>query len=188
MKFYILSFVFLLTSAHLSAQDSKGQIERAEHWSKKTVFNAGGEEIEFQLGARYKRDNDRKAWKKSLVINDSSYDMIKKDGAINIVDQYGNTVLKTDTYRSVFYTANNQIFKRGKLNRFTQVYEIVNAAGEVVVSGKIDRKEIDIRIHQPLLSFKNLLAAMCFEELLQMRRDYDFADVSNVIFYSYLLM
>ena len=159
-----LVLLFVLSSCTLLfSQEFTGQKVRHAQWQTNEVLtyssSEGADQIQMvAVGKKVRRSKDRIT---HFKINDSSYQLVRHWGVINILDANGNLVLKTDADREEIFSANNErFFKQGNRRKI----QYLDDKGQVVVSGVSKNRNIVLKKH--IDTADHLLLALCLKELL----------------------
>lgn len=160
-------FVFAFTISVFSQGFKSGKID-ASQWDTNNVLTLKSESKdsdEIQIVTKSKKVRRTSKNIKHLKVNDQSYQLIESCGSINIVNDQGETVLKTNRDRSEVYLKDNQRFTRQRVKGNNGAFEYVNEKQEVIVSGQVKNGIIEIQNHST--EIKDALVALCLEELLK---------------------
>ncbi|PHN07513.1 hypothetical protein [Flavilitoribacter nigricans] len=167
MKTALIPLLILLGSYTTFGQGfSSGKIN-ASQWDTDVVITLksdnGPDEIRIATKGKKTRRSYQKV--KNLKINENSYQLIESCGSINILNEKGETLLKTNQDRSEIFLMNHEKFTRKKAKGNSGVFEYVNGNQQVIVSGQVKGGVIQLKNHSG--EVRDALIALCLEELLQ---------------------
>lgn len=168
MKTALIPVFILVFAISVFSQGFKSGKIDASQWDTNNVLTLKSEskdsdEIQIVTKSKKLRRTSKKV--KHLKINNQSYRMIESCGSINIVNEQGATILKTNRDRSEVFLKDDQRFTRKRIKGNNGAFEYVNDQQEVIVSGQVKNGVIEIQNHSA--EIKEALVALCLEELLQ---------------------
>lgn len=172
MKNILIVVLLLSTVTILSAQLVSTKNLRVSSWDIGEVLVVENEDTKIEITAKAIKLKKQKKKIKPLAINGKNYQLLSRQGAINIVDKSGEVVLMSSRDgREVVIDQHTRFTKKEK--QFCRDISYYDQEGELVLRGKYEKRKIVIDVVQPDVKKKDLLTAVCMEELLQdIRREY----------------
>lgn len=168
MKTALIPILILLGSISLFSQEFRSGKIDASHWNTDVVLSlksgTNNKEIKIVTKGKKLRRSSKKV--KHLKINENSYQLIESCGTINILNEKGETLLKTNQDRSEILLQGNERISRRKLKGNSGAFEYVDGKQQVIVSGQVKGGVIELKNHDAH-QVKDALIALCLEELLQ---------------------
>jgi len=167
MKTALIPILILLGSISVFAQGYTSGKINASQWDTDVVLTLKSDnspdEIKIVTKSKKLRRSSKKV--KHLKINENSYQLIESCGSINILNDKGQTLLKTNQDRSEIFLPNNEKITRKKVKGNSGAFEYVNGNQQVIVSGQVKGGVIQLKNHSG--QSKDALIALCLEGLLQ---------------------
>lgn len=167
MKTALIPVFIVLGTLSVFSQGFKSGKINAGQWDTNVPLILKSDDGRDQIKVATKSKKQRRSSKniKQLEINGTSYQLIESCGRINILDSKGNILLKTNRDRTEIFLGTNERYTRKRVRGNTGVFEYVDDAKRVVVSGQLKGGIIELKNHSR--STRDPLMALCLEELLQ---------------------
>lgn len=168
MKKYLpLSFLLFIAAfcQNLNGQHLQASTKNAYRWTtadSNITFVDQDESFRLTIIARNSREKGKKYRVQSFKVNDQTYQLQIRNRAINIADAEGNRIVlyKKDVKRFIW---NNHTYKLN-YRPWSRLVEILGTNGEVLVSGKLERRRMLITNNQETPS--EPLLGMCASRLI----------------------
>ena len=168
----ILPILFLAFTT-LVSQSFTSERLKVLSWNKNSTLTLTADygDGEIKMASLNRRVKGTKTWERLARLNNEYFTLKKESGALNVVNEFGETVLVTKRDRRMAFVDGKQYQRKMRVGiiNFSVSYE--DEDGEVIVKGMMYDRKLRIKLYaqEDLAGQYLLLAAL--DDLMRMFRD-----------------
>ena len=128
-------------------------------------------EGEIKITPRNQRVKGTNTWERRAQLNGQKFTLRKEGGALNIVDEAGQTVLVTRKDRRLAFVDGQKFQRKTSIGFINFSVSWLDESGEVVVKGMFVDRKIKIKLYQPENVAGQYLLLAAMDDLVRMTKE-----------------